>query len=99
MPSWIPKEYQLGAMKMLVRQGSVGILLDPGMGKTSIVLGAYRTLKSLGLVKRGMLVIAPLRPAYSVWPREIDKWAEFEDLTYAVVHGPTWQSQLRLDVD
>jgi SNF2 family DNA or RNA helicase len=97
--TWIPKPYQLDAIRLLVSQGSVGILLDPGMGKTAIALAALRILKKQNLIRRGMLVIAPLRPAYSVWPREVDKWAEFEDLTYAVVHGPTRDKQLALDVD
>lgn len=34
-----------------------------------------------------MLVIAPLRVAYSVWPEEIKKWSNFNDLTVSVLHG------------
>lgn len=69
------------------------------MGKTSTVLAAYRILKSQGLIKGGMLVVSPLRPAYSTWPNEVDKWDNFEEITYAVVHGPKWRNQLALDVD
>jgi len=35
----------------------------------------------------GALVVAPLRPAYMVWPAEQAKWSDFEDLSVAVLHG------------
>lgn len=44
-------------------------------------------------------MVAPLRPCYSVWPREADKWEDFSEITYAVIHGPNKQRQLDLDVD
>lgn len=55
-------------------------------------------LKDKGLAKR-MLVVAPLRPCYSVWPHEANKWEHLSDLTYAVVHGANKEYQLSLDVD
>ena len=39
-----------------------------------------------GLAKK-MLVICPLRAAYSVWPREAQKWANTRHLRVGVVHG------------
>jgi SNF2 family DNA or RNA helicase len=57
-----------------------------------------RILKRLGYVKK-TLIIAPLRPAYAVWPGEIYKWAEFQEFSYAVLHGPAKESRLREDVD
>jgi len=33
-------------------------------------------------------VVAPRRPAVSVWPQEHEKWADFEDLDVALLHGP-----------
>lgn len=96
---WNPKEYQLRAVKLLLSQGSGGLLLDPGLGKTSICLAAIKILKAKGLIPGGVLVIAPLRPCYSVWPEEIEKWDEFNELTYAVVHGPDKAEMLALDAD
>ena len=83
---------------MLLGQSAVGLFLDPGLGKTSICLGALRILKRLGYVKK-TLIIAPLRPAYTVWPGEVCKWKEFNDFTYAVLHGPAKDANLREDVD
>jgi len=97
--SWHPHEYQLRAMKLLLSQGSGGLLLDPGLGKTAIALAAYKILRDKGMAPKGMLVIAPLRPCYNVWPDEIEKWAEFNDITYAVVHGGDKAAMLRADVD
>ena len=84
---WKPHAYQKNIIKFMVGQGAAGIWADPGAGKTSCTLAAFKILKAKGLAKR-MLIVAPLRPAYSVWPREIEKWAEFQGLTYSILHGP-----------
>lgn len=76
----------------------MGLFLDPGLGKTAIALAAFKVLKRTGYVKR-MLVIAPLRPCYSVWPAEIAKWANFADLKYCILHGPDRGDMLDLDAD
>ena len=55
---WEPHEYQKEAVKFLVTHGSGSLWLDPGLGKTAIVLSANRTLRLKGLVKK-MLVLAP----------------------------------------
>jgi hypothetical protein len=81
-------------MQLMLSQSSLGLLLDPGMGKTSTWLGAFCTLKALGLVDR-MLVIAPLLPMYDTWPREIDKYNEFNHLTWCFLHGPDKDYHLR----
>lgn len=62
-------------------------ILDSGLGKTSIILAALKVLKAKGLM-RSALIVAPLRVCYSVWPAEIQKWSDFRDLTYAILHGP-----------
>lgn len=85
-PQWTPHSYQLEAAKFLVANGAAGLLLDPGLGKTSITLAAFSSLKESG-VARGLLVIAPLRPAQDVWPEEIEGWADFAGLKYCVLHG------------
>ncbi len=99
MQPWHPHDYQIRAMKLLLSQGSGGLLLDPGLGKTAVCLAAYKVLRDKGLVTRGMLVVAPLRPCYNVWPNEIEKWAEFNGITYAVIHGSDKAAMLRVDAD
>lgn len=73
--------------------GGVACLwLDPGYGKTMIVLHAFKALFDAGLVKN-MLIIAPLRVAQTVWGQEIDEWASLKGLTACRLHGPkkeTW---------
>jgi len=83
---WEPHEYQKEAVKFLVTHGSGALWLDPGLGKTAIVLSAYRTLRLKGMVKK-MLVLAPLRPAHGVWPVEVKKWDQFADYSVGVLHG------------
>jgi SNF2 family DNA or RNA helicase len=87
------------AVAHLVRQPSAGLFLDPGLRKTSITLKAFLELRARGEVTR-LLVLAPLRPAYSVWPAEAAKWDVFEGLTVAVMHGAKKEAEfLRDDVD
>ena len=96
---WNPKPYQLRSIQLLLSQGSAGLLLDPGLGKTSVCLAAIKILKAKGLIPGGVLVVAPLRPCYSVWPAEIEKWDDFNELTYAVIHGNDKAEALALDAD
>jgi hypothetical protein len=95
---WVPHEYQKSAIKFMVGQGAAGLFLDPGLGKTSITLAAFKVLKDKGLVEK-MLVIAPLRPCYGVWPEEVKKWEQFTDLRVSVLHGPAKEKLLQDDAD
>jgi SNF2-related domain len=51
-----------------------------------VALKTYSILKSKGLVDC-MLVIAPLRVIVTSWPQEINRWQDFDHLTYKIVHG------------
>ncbi len=46
-----------------------------------------------------MLVIAPLKACYRVWPAEIEKWKDFNHLKYEILHGPKKQEALERDAD
>lgn len=93
-----PHAYQKRAVKYVISMPCLAVLLDPGLGKTSIMLAAFKLLRKLGMVKR-MLVIAPLRPMQLTWPKEAAKWTEFEDLKVAVLHGPHKLERLQSDAD
>ena len=84
---WMPHEYQKNAVKFVVETGSCQLWLDPGLGKTSITLQAIKALKAAGQAKK-ILVLAPLRPAHAVWPVEVKKWVNFENMSLSVLHGP-----------
>lgn len=95
---WVPAPYQKKAVKFLLEHACAGLWLDPGLRKTSIVLGAVKILKKEGLLCR-VLVIAPLRVCYSVWPAEVKKWADFSHLRVEILHGPGKEKALERDAD
>jgi len=88
---WIPRDYQKTAIKYLLKNPQSGLFLDPGLGKTSITLATIKILKSKSKIKR-VLLIAPLRVIYSVWPGEIKKWSNFNDISYVILHKKGKQS-------
>lgn len=90
---WQPHEYQKEAVKFLITKGSGALWLDPGLGKTAIVLSAFRALRTDKAANK-MLVIAPLRPAYMVWPQEVKKWEQFNHLSVGILHGPRKEQEL-----
>lgn len=87
MKTFVPHMYQLKAISIGVRRANMAFFLDPGMGKTSIAL---RILKNLQRMKRGRaaLVVAPLRPCYTVWPKEVKKWSFAMGMKVRILHGP-----------
>lgn len=95
---WQPHKYQEKAIKRGLADAAVGYLLDPGLGKTSILLAISKVLLKRKLVSK-ILVIAPLRVAVSTWPAEIEKWTDFNGLRYVVLHGPKKDQALRTDAD
>lgn len=95
---YVPHIYQELGIKLLVSPKGGGLFLRPGMGKTSIMLAAFKILKKLGLV-RNMLVVAPLRVAQLTWPAEIEEWIDFNELTYTVLHGPKRLDRMREQKD
>jgi len=97
-PTWTPHEYQEEGIRLALSQAALGLFLDPGLGKTSVVLATFKILKDKGLASK-LLVIAPLRPCYAVWPTEIEKWANFSELSYTIVHGADKEDSLRADAD
>lgn len=85
---WTPKDYQEAAIGFAVRNPHSGLLLDMGLGKTSIMLAVAKVCK----LKR-VLLIAPIRTLYTVWPEEVKKWDDFNDITFHNWH------ESRLPVD
>lgn len=83
---WVPHKYQKKAVKWLLEHAGAGLFLDPGLGKTSVTLGALSILKKQKLSGIS-LVIAPLRVCHSVWPAEVEKWTDFNHLRVGVLHG------------
>lgn len=96
--NWKPDPHQVKALEFLLAREGAGLFLDPGMGKTSVTLAAVRILLQKKLASK-ILIIAPLRVCYLVWPAEIKKWTEFANITYSIVHGPKMQEALDTPAD
>lgn len=82
----------------MLEHAASALFLDPGLGKTSITLAAIKLLKKKKLLDK-VLLIAPLRVCYSVWPKEITKWEDFSALKIVVLHGPKKNDALKEDAD
>ena len=95
---WIPHSYQERADLFLCGKSSAALFLDPGLGKTSIVLSAFSHLLGEGIAKK-MLVIAPLRVCQLVWEQEGAKWSQFRHLRFSLLHGPKKNEALDTEAD
>ncbi len=80
---WTPRAYQLEALEFALSRQHSGLMLDPGLGKTSTFLAYISLLLERKAIRRA-LVVAPLRVAKTVWPVEAQKWSDFKHLR--VVH-------------
>lgn len=93
---WTPQPYHKRGVKFLLQNACGILLLDPGLGKTSITLATIKLLIQQGLMKSA-LVVAPRRACHQVWTGsegETQKWSDFTDLRVGLLRG----SQHRLDV-
>lgn len=97
MKSWQPHAYQITAAQHALYNAGAGLFLRPGLGKTAITLAVHSTLAKQGSIK-ATLVIAPLRVAKSVWPKEAAKWAEFAHLTVSPILGTERERIVALQV-
>lgn len=99
-----PKSYQRTAVTWVLNRllvdgkAGAGLLLDPGLGKTSITLTVIRTLQMFAGLRR-VLIVAPLRVVYSVWPLERNKWDQFAAMRVSVIHGTEEERIAALNAD
>jgi SNF2 family DNA or RNA helicase len=82
-----PHDYQRYATEYIERHPFCAVLLDMGLGKTSITLTALNNLLFDSFEIRKVLVIAPLRVARDTWPAEIEKWDHLSNLIVSVAVG------------
>ncbi len=85
---WDAHCYQRTGISFLISNDRSALFLDPGLGKTSISLSAIKLLRGSNRIK-GVLLIAPLRVIYSVWPEEITKWINFNNIRCTILHDQT----------
>lgn len=82
-----PHEYQRYAINYIEDHPFAAVLLDMGLGKTSITLTAIADLLFDSFEVHKVLVIAPLRVARDTWSAELQKWDQLHHLTYSVAVG------------
>lgn len=69
-----PYDYQKYCISRCITDNKLGLFLDMGMGKTSIVLTAINDLIYNRFLITKVLVIAPKKVAEDTWAREQEKW-------------------------
>ena len=84
---YAPHSYQQYAISYIKDNPVAAVLLDMGLGKTSITLTAINDLIYDSFEVQKVLVIAPLRVARDTWPAELEKWDHLTELTASVVVG------------
>lgn len=82
-----PHDYQRYAAEFIIAHPISALLLDMGLGKTSITLTAINNLLFDSFEIHKVLVVAPLRVARDTWSSEIEKWEHLKNLRYSVVIG------------
>lgn len=82
-----PHDYQKYATGYIESHPIVAVLLDMGLGKTSITLTALNDLLFDSFEVHKVLVVAPLRVARFTWSAEIEKWEHLNGLRYSVAVG------------
>ena len=82
-----PHDYQAYAIDYIETHPIAAVLLDMGLGKTSITLTAIFDLLFDSFEVHRVLVIAPLRVARDTWTTEVDKWDHLQSLICSVAVG------------
>ena len=84
---FVPHDYQTYAIRFIEQNPVAAVLLEMGLGKTTITLTAIQNLMYDSFDVHKVLVIAPLRVAKNTWSAELEKWEHLKHLTYSVVVG------------
>jgi hypothetical protein len=85
-------------MKLIVANKGGRLFLPPGKGKTATVLKSFDILKKLDMIDV-LLVIAPLRVIMTSWPGQLERWEDFDHLTYTTIHGGKTERLAAMDED
>ena len=95
---YIPRDFSTTAIKFAAARNYAALFLDPGLGKTGIMLAIFKILRKYQGRKR-MLVVAPKPVMLTSWPDEVAKWTQFNDYTVSIITGTRKQRLRALAVD
>nr|DAX95418.1 MAG TPA: Helicase of the snf2 rad54 family [Caudoviricetes sp.] len=87
MRDYRPHEYQRYCIEKILEIDKLALMLDMGLGKTSITLTALNDLIYNRFQVGKVLVIAPKKVAESSWTSEAEKWRHLKDLKFSMVMG------------
>ena len=90
----IAHDYQKYCSEFIENNKISAILLECGLGKSSITLMAIKNLLFDYFLSHKILIIAPLRVCINTWPTEVTKWDDFKDLKVSLCVG---KEQERID--
>lgn len=82
-----PHDYQLFAIHFIETHPEAAVLLECGLGKTSITLTALNDMMFDRFEVHKALIIAPIRVCKNSWAAEIEKWDHLKGMTYSLVLG------------
>ena len=82
-----PHDYQLFAIHFIETHLEAAVLLECGLGKTSITLTALNDMMFDRFEVHKALIIAPIRVCRNSWAAEIEKWDHLKGMTYSLVLG------------
>ena len=94
-----PHDYQQFAIDYILSHPVAALILDMGLGKTSITLTAIEKLLYDSFEVNKVLVVAPLRVARNTWSDEIKKWEHLKGLRYSIVVGTAAERMKALKTD
>lgn len=81
-----PYKYQEYCIQRVISEKRLGLFLDMGLGKTSIILTAISNLQIFGEINK-VLVIAPKKVAEDTWIKEKWKWKHTQTLNMGIAVG------------
>ena len=82
-----PHDYQKYAVDFIETHPQAAVLLECGLGKTSITLTALNDMLFDSFEVHKVLIIAPIRVCKNSWAAEIGKWDHLKGLTYSLILG------------
>lgn len=82
-----PHDYQKFAVDFIETHPQAAVLLECGLGKTSITLTTLNDMMFDRFEIRKVLIIAPIRVCKNSWAAEIAKWDHLNGMTYSLILG------------
>jgi len=84
----VDRPYQTRGVDFAIKNYCAYYMIDMSLGKT--LMG----IRFAQRIQKPTLVFAPLTPAYSVWPEEINKW--WPEASWTILHGSQKKKRMML---